>query len=228
MRNDVRRRQVRVRGTCRRAARRRLTAVELRHAWWWVDVRVRLQGPPPADPAAILEPQAYAGAPVPSDVLHPGGRDPTIWCRYGTALLRSVIVRDTPETRTPAWWRARVNGPFHLTLHPYGLATHAGLRATIDLGTWSARDRLPETPVGEAPAEIIIVGPRARVRGTRTAGDPAAPVYVVGAAAWEAAASAKQARLPPRVRVHLVGGRTIEVDTAGTGTDAMPVYVQKP
>lgn len=175
-------------------------------------------------------PPAPVGLGVPQELVRPGGRESTIWCRYGYCFSKSVIVRDTPDTRTPAWWRRRIVGAFALTVHPFGLAgtkTDAarGQREAISLGTWPATGHVPDLPVGQAPAEVTLQAPAGVAKAHRVG---LGSHYVVPPATWAMISPKPQVRPPPDIWVKSPDGRRVLYTLSHPADDGRQTYVVKP
>lgn len=220
------RRRLFLRDMRRRARERRRRLDEQRAA----DLREKQEAErlPAADGQGLGEAPTFRSIPIDPQLLRPGGLEATVICRWGSTI---VYVRATPETLTPAWWRARVPGGFHLVLHPMGVGgvrgdAARGLRECIDLGMWPGRGHLPTMPIGDAPTEVVIRAPGGAVRATRTAGQGSRPEYVVAPVDWDRAAPRRQAVAAAEVYVD-EPGRPRRIFTRGETVDGLTVYRPK-
>lgn len=128
------------------------------------------------------------------EALRPGKRDAVVWCHHGApdaatpwyALNESRIVRATPATLDPRWWRAQLGRvALRLDLYPAGIHRKGALRERVRLVDLAVDD--DERPLVE-PAPFVVVelpdGTHARAALGPLSYDDGVPVYHPVPGAW--------------------------------------------
>ncbi len=164
---------------------------------------------PPRSAPSAADTAARKWSPGPE--LRPGKHEPTIACEHGhpsqpTTLAWCVYVVDSPETRSPAWWRARLPDgvDFRLVTFADGVDSEKGLQSARELTLVRRTDAAVEGLVIEPAPKAFIQTPEGPTLATlstikRADGIPTyfvAPVHwtkIVQAAVDKALAKAEKA-----------------------------------
>lgn len=168
------------------------------------------------DATADFVPLRLAAAAPPQDAwrppreLRPELHAATIACEYGhptqpTTLAWTWWVADRPETRSPAWWRARLPAgvDFRLAFYPDGVDSSAGIQSRRELLTVPSSAEAPEGILVEPAAEVVIklpISPQPLLATlTQVRREDGRPFYIVSPVSWMKA-TAKPAEVAPSSR----------------------------